>query len=95
MVRRHFVDVDFLDFAPNGKKQTVSNVAIITGLKRSVRVIGGWVNDKAYLGIDGNPKDLGYEGTGSFSELVRQYSGDMPVVARQKALQKSGNISLL
>ena len=117
IARKCFADVAFKDFAPHGKKQTVSNVAIITGLNRKevkrmleldedqtghdkrqynrcIRVIGGWINDPDYLRADGLPRDLAYEGEASFTSLVRQYSGDMPVAAMQKALTKSDNISL-
>jgi len=115
VVRKCFVDVAFRDFAPAKKKQTVSNVAILTGLNRKevkklheldtdqaeadgkqynrvVRVLGGWINDPRFLRKDGNPRDLDYEGKDSFSELVKQYSGDMPVAAMQKVLTSSANI---
>ncbi len=114
IARKCFVDVGFRDFAPARKKQTVSNVAILTGLNRKevkkyheldtdqgvgarqynrvVRVLGGWINDPRYLRKDGNPRDLDYEGEASFSELVKQYSGDMPVAAMQKVLTGSANI---
>lgn len=115
VARKCFVDVAYRDFAPAGKKQTVSNVAILTGLNRKevkklseldleqsagdnrqynrvVRVLGGWINDPRYLRKDGNPRDLDYEGENSFSELVKQYSGDMPVAAMQKVLTSSANI---
>ena len=115
VARQSFVDVAFRDFAPSGKKQTISNVAILTGLNRKevkklhdileqgvnsdgrqynrvVRVLGGWINDPRFLRKDGNPRDLDYEGENSFSELVRHYSGDMPVAAMQKVLTRSGNI---
>ena len=59
---------------------------------RIIRVLGGWINDPAFLRKDGNPRDLEYEGDGSFSELVKKYSGDMPVAAMQKALITSSNI---
>ncbi len=117
IARKCFVDASFRDFAEPGKKQTISNVAILTGLNRKevkrlyelddgqgddagrqynrvVRVIGGWINDARFLRDDGNPRDLDYEGKDSFTELVRQYSGDMPVVAMQKVLVQSGNIRL-
>ncbi len=116
IVRKCFVDVSFRDFSNPRNKQTISNVAILTGLNRKevkrlheldleqgddagqqynrvVRVIGGWINDGRFLRDDGNPRDLDYEGKSSFSELVRQYSGDMPVAAMQKVLTRSGNIS--
>ena len=116
IARKCFVDVAFADFTTTGKKQTVSNVAILTGLNRKevkkmheldvtqsavinskqynriIRVLGGWINDPAFLRKDGNPRDLDYEGVGSFSELVKKYSGDMPVAAMQKALMNSSNI---
>jgi hypothetical protein len=115
VARKCFVDVAYRDFSPAGKKQTLSNVAIVTGLNRkevkklheidadhgersaqkynrAVRVLGGWLNDARFLRKDGNPRDLEYEGEGSFSELVREYSGDMPVAAMQKVLTQSGNI---
>ena len=115
VARKCFVDVAFRDFPPAGRKQTVSNVAIVTGLNRkevkklheydpdhggqgaqkynrAVRVLGGWLNDPRYQRRDGNPRDLEYEGEDSFSELVRHYSGDMPVAAMQKVLVQSGNI---
>lgn len=116
IARQGFVDVAFEEFAPSGKKQTISNVAILTGLNRKevkklheteehdgdkdgrqynrvVRVLGGWINDKRFLRKDGNPRDLDYEGKNSFSELVKLYSGDMPVAAMHKVLSRSGNIS--
>ena len=115
IARKCFVDVAFADLTTTGKKQTVSNVAILTGLNRKevkkmheldvnqaevnskqynriIRVLGGWINDPAFLRKDGNPRDLDYEGVGSFSELVKKYSGDMPVAAMQKALMNSSNI---
>ncbi|MCP4980095.1 MAG: hypothetical protein GY935_06325 [Gammaproteobacteria bacterium] len=114
IARKCFVDVANKDFSPAGKKQTVSNVAILTGLNRKevkklseldfesasdsrqynrvVRVLSGWINDPRFLRKDGNPRDLEYEGVDSFSELVREYSGDMPVAAMQKVLLRSANI---
>jgi hypothetical protein len=117
LARKCFVDVAFRDFPPEGRKQTLSHVAIVTGLNRkevkklyeydadhgeqgaqkynrAVRVLGGWLNDPRFLRKDGNPRDLEPEGEGSFSELVRSYSGDMPVAAMQKVLTQSGNIGV-
>ena len=117
IARKCFVDVAYQDFSSAQKKQTVSNVAILTGLNRkevkkmhelgadrstsgnkqynrSIRVIGGWINDNEFLRADGTPNDLDLEGEHSFSSLVRKYSGDMPVAAMQKALTKSANIAI-
>ena len=57
-----------------------------------MRVLGGWINDPRFLRKDGVPRDLNYDGKDSFSELVKQYSGDMPVAAMQKVLLGSANI---
>ncbi len=115
IARQCFVDVAFTDFKEPGKKQTISNVSILTGLNRKevkklyetddtqkdqssqkynrcIRVIGGWLNDDLFLNEQGLPKDLNIEGKDSFTTLVKKYSGDMPVVAMEKALIKSGNI---
>jgi len=117
IARKVFVDVAYRDFSQPPKKQTVSNVAILTGLNRkevkklheldidqpassskqynrSIRVIGGWINDPDYLRANGSPRDLDMEGENSFTALVRKYSGDMPVAAMQKALVESANISI-
>jgi hypothetical protein len=46
---------------------------------RAARVISGWTRDSAYTDQDGNPLDLPIEGAVStFSQLVKQYSGDVP-----------------
>ena len=115
IARKCFVVVAFVEFTPARNKQTISNVAFLTGLNRKevkkmheldidqaelnskqynriIRVLGGWINDPVFLRKDGNPRDLDYEGVGSFSELVKKYSGDMPVAAMQKALTASSNI---
>jgi len=117
IARKVFVDVAYRDFSQARKKQTVSNVAILTGLNRKevkklheldmeqpgsnskqynrcIRVIGGWINDPKFLRADGSPRDLELDGDHSFRDLVRHYSGDMPVAAMQKALIESANISI-
>ncbi len=49
---------------------------------RAARVISGWVRDQQYLDASGHPADLPIEGEGpTFSELVKTFSGDMPVRA--------------
>ncbi len=46
---------------------------------RAARVISGWIRDNSYTDQDGNPLDLPIEGAVStFSQLVKQYSGDIP-----------------
>jgi len=74
------------------------------GFNRAGRVISGWVRDKAYNDKDGCPAVLPLEGEGqSFTALVKQYSGDMPVRAvldellRIEAVSRNddGTVSLL
>jgi hypothetical protein len=49
---------------------------------RAARVITGWVRDRRYKDGRGRPASLPLEGgKRSFSDLVRKYSGDMPVRA--------------
>lgn len=49
---------------------------------RAARVISGWVRDQQFLDASGQPADLPLEGEGTtFNELVKTFSGDMPVRA--------------
>jgi len=49
---------------------------------RAARVIGGWLKDPAFGDGKGHPAPLELDGKrGSFSALVKRYSGDMPVRA--------------
>lgn len=53
-----------------------------SGFNRAGRVISGWVRDQAFHDEQGNPTELPLEGEDkSFTALVKQYSGDMPVRA--------------
>jgi len=63
---------------------------------RIVRVLAGWQHDEEFLDEDHEPKDLQLEGMkSSFTSLVKQYSGDMPIVAMLNALMDSGNIKII
>jgi hypothetical protein len=47
--------------------------------ERSTRVISGWSRDPRYVDAEGNPLPLLFDGEeGSFCDLVRRYSGDIP-----------------
>lgn len=66
---------------------------------RSVRVISGWVNDAHYLDTKGKAKMLT---NSEFSELVKQYSGDITPKAMQDLLLdakcinvENGGVSLI
>ena len=119
LVRKVYVDVAFQDFAPEGKKQTVSRVSVLTGLtrkevkrivdmkspddsasqeryNRGVRVISGWLNDKRFRDVNGNPVDLPVDGKRkSFTALVKDYSGDIPTRAMLAMLEESGSVRLV
>ena len=62
---------------------------------RAVRVISGWVNDKSFVDASGKEKILPLEGDeGSFSALVKQFSGDIPTRAMLDLLLAAGCIQV-
>jgi len=76
--------------------ETVNRAAHSERYHRPARVIGGWVRDKAYHDRKGRPADLQVEGeTGSFSALVRDFSGDIPPRAIADELARVGAIEIL
>lgn len=61
---------------------------------RAVRVISGWVNDREFHDERGEPADLPVEGEqGSFSALVRRFSGDVPTKAMLTVLLAAGTVA--
>lgn len=61
---------------------------------RASRVVSGWVHDTGFQASNGEPAALAFEGPGSFSELVRKYSGDMTPRAVLDELQRVGVVSV-
>jgi len=63
---------------------------------RPARVLTGWYSDPAFQGPYGIPLELPYEsaegGGASFTELVRQYSGDMAPRQMLNQLVESGSV---
>lgn len=58
---------------------------------RVARIIGGWLRDPRFLGMDGQPAKLPLESTtDSFAELVRSYGGDVPTRAAYDELIRVG-----
>ncbi len=58
---------------------------------RAARVVTGWIRDEAFADRQGNPAVLSVEGTGAtFAELVRRFSGDVPVRAILDELLRNG-----
>lgn len=117
--KQAYVDVANAEFGIEGKKQTISRIAILTGLTRkevqrllqrpphgeqsrgeeyhrAARVITGWVRDPEFGDGKGHPHPLRMDGKrSSFSELVKRYSGDMPVRAMQDELLRVGAVKKL
>jgi hypothetical protein len=59
---------------------------------RAAAVLTAWLRDPDFLDRKGDPLDLPFAGTNSFSELVRRYSGDMKPRAMADELLASGAI---
>lgn len=60
---------------------------------RAVRVISGWLNDPRFCDAVGTPLELPLEsGNPSFTELVREYSGDIPTQAMLLTLSGAGSV---
>jgi hypothetical protein len=61
------------------------------GMDRSVRVVAGWRSDRRFQNEQGMPRTLRISGgTGSFADLVRLHSGDIPVRALLAQLLAKG-----
>jgi hypothetical protein len=56
-------------------------------------VLAGWFTDRDFVGSDGSPRLLDFDGDGtSFVTLVRKYAGDVPPGAIRAELKRSGAI---
>ncbi len=68
----------------------------ITGRhNRAARVIGGWLQDPDYSHAAGKARDLEIEGDGPcLTNLVRKYSGDIPVRAILDELLRVGAVEM-
>ncbi len=60
---------------------------------RAGRVLAAWAREPDFIGTDGHPRRLPMqEGAASFAELVRRFSGDMPVRAVLDELVRLGAV---
>jgi Family of unknown function (DUF6502) len=59
---------------------------------RAARVLTGWLRDAEFVEPNGMPRMLAEEGEGSFGELVKRYSGDVPVRAVLDELVRVGAV---
>jgi hypothetical protein len=65
--------------------------ALETNANRAAKILEAWHSDTRFLGPYGFPRDLLIEGddpSGTFSDLVRENSGDMPVRAMLQELMR-------
>jgi len=122
IAKRAYVEVAANEFHIPGKKQSVSRVALLSGLtrkevqrlletpaandsdageryNRAARVVAGWVRDPEFSDASGNPRVLplqdGAQGEGSFAEIVRRFSGDIPFRAVLDELLRVGVVERL
>ena len=128
LAKQSFVLTADLDYQPESRKQSVSRIAMMTGItrkevsrirgqqltkqtqemptskhqplspepyNRGVRIISGWNRDTTYHDDNGRPRMLSLEEkTGSFAELVKKYSGDIPVRAALDELVRVGAVTI-
>lgn len=59
---------------------------------RAARVLTGWTRDAEFLGEDGEPRALPFDGEAGFAALVRRHSGDMPARAVLDELVRVGAV---
>jgi hypothetical protein len=72
------------------------SIASTEKYNRAARVIAGWHRDKDFLDAQGRPASLPMNGRGAtFTELVRRFSGDVPVRAIQDELIRKGAVKRL
>lgn len=70
------------------EQEDIHNADIEQKYNRAIRVISGWRNDDDFIDAGGNASILPLDGeSGSFAELVKRYSGDIPTKAMLDLLQ--------
>ncbi|MCU7808302.1 MAG: hypothetical protein KZQ73_10605 [Candidatus Thiodiazotropha sp. (ex Semelilucina semeliformis)] len=76
------------------KIETPDDSAISHQYNRAARVISGWMRDKRFLDKKGAPAPLHFDqGKHSFSDLVREHSGDIPPRAILDELMRVGTVA--
>ncbi len=67
----------------------------VVQLNRAVRVAEGWVSDREFASFKNKPRRLPFSGPeGSFTKLVRKYSGDIPARAMAEEMRRLGMVSV-
>lgn len=114
-----YVDVAMQEFRIEGRKQSTSRVAVLTGLSRkevkrmqeiprpddshqdekynrAARIIAAWRREPEFQNANGDPSALSISGPWStFSDIVRRFSGDVPVRAILDELLRIGAVKQL
>jgi hypothetical protein len=76
------------------KIETPDDSAVAHQYNRAARVIAGWMRDKRFLTSKGEPAPLKFdEDKNSFSDLVREHSGDIPPRAILDELLRVGTVA--
>jgi hypothetical protein len=75
---------------------SLQGAVLIERYNRAARVISGWLSDADFQNAEGRPRALPVEAAGQpdFHELVRRYSGDMPVRAIADELIRVGAVTV-
>lgn len=77
------------------KIETPDDSAISHQYNRAARVIAGWMRDKRFRNSKGDPAPLHFDqGKHSFSDLVREHSGDIPPRAILDELLRVGTVAM-
>lgn len=75
---------------------TLDDAASAARYHRAARTISGWLRDKTFADKRGLPASLPVDGAkNSFTELVKRYSGDIPVRAVLDELERVGAVERL
>lgn len=77
------------------EQDEIDNIEIEQKYNRAIRVISGWRNDPAFTDTDGITLTLPVDGEqGSFADLVKKYSGDIPTKAMLDLLLAADCVSI-
>ncbi|NIW13260.1 MAG: hypothetical protein GWN31_04870, partial [Candidatus Thorarchaeota archaeon] len=75
--------------------EALGNSVDVDRYNRAARVVGGWITDGRFTDKKGQPLALAFEkGEASFSDLVRDHSGDVPARAILDELLRVGLVKV-
>lgn len=76
--------------------QEPQNIDAAQQYNRAARVVGGWVRNSRFHDRDGGPAELPFDnhGNASFSDLVKEFSGDVPARAVLDELLRVGAVEV-